>query len=88
MGYKTKKEEEAENALYAEGYPKSLYHKDFDSNGDEKNLLKHHKVVKTEAEEKRLGADWDVHPSLKSEKKEAEVLDEKPKAVKTKVKLD
>lgn len=70
MPFKTKKEEEAEQALYEEGYPKSVYHKDFDSNGDEKNLLKYHKVVKSESEEKRLGADYGPHPSLKIVKKD------------------
>lgn len=74
--------------VYPEGYPKSFYHKDFDPNGDEKNLLKNYKFVKNEQEEKRLSSDWGSHPSLKSEEKADVVVEEKPKAVKTKVKLE
>jgi hypothetical protein len=65
MGYKTKKEVEEELAGCDENYPKSVYHKNFNPDGDEKNLLANHKVVKTESAFKKLGADWGEHPSLK-----------------------
>lgn len=83
MGYKTKADEEKEKALWDEGFPKSVYHKDFDPNGDEKNLLKNHKTIYTEAVLKRLGPDWGPHPSLGDEKSVAKVeaTEEKPKTV-------
>lgn len=82
------KKQVVEEVVYPEGFPKSYYHKDFDPHGDEKNLLKNYKFVKSEEEEKRLSSDWGVHPSLKSEELKAEIVEEKPKAIKTKVKLD
>lgn len=67
--------------VFEEGFPKCVYHKDFDPNGDEKNLLKHSKVVHSEEAHKKLGADWDIHPSLKEKvvKEVVDSMDEKPK---------
>lgn len=62
-----------EEVEYEESYPKCVYHKDFNSDGDEKNLLKHCKVVKSESQLKALGSDWGPHPSLKPESEKAEV---------------
>ena len=73
-------------------YPRSVYHKDFDHlNATESTLKTHSRQVKTEADHKKLGTDWQPggHPAFAGSKpskveevevmEPAEVVEEAPK---------
>lgn len=68
-------------------YPRSVYHKDFDHlNANESTLKTHSRYVKSEADHKKLGPDWQPggHPAFGESKVEEErvveeVVEESPK---------